>query len=560
LLLGGSGGRDQRLPANRRQASGPQVRPCRAAGPLLVTQLGGHPLQRREVLALTLASPELVKRAAGPVRLACDLPRANSTLTVASLANWIEAGGVQSDCTRQPNKRPIQHKIGTGCMAGYESDHEAPAIVEVLLDGATATGFGRIVRAMWWLPSPTYAAVQATLLDLGARDYLRLAVDESGGLTCRGVGPAAATGLAPFEHHVLQHAVGRLARGTVPAAALLPDTEGEDGRRWYSAFGDGVIDQARRLGLIRLRAPLLYRVTPAGRDFTQRWLRIRDRLATGRSARPLAVGAAVDDRMLAWAVVLHAADNVVAAMPRPEKGRVWSPGRDGWRKVLVSERVRRPLQRPPDVIAKDRRFAGHVVRRWIVSTGSYDAPDPHYYLAIDDHQSDVAFTWTVRADQYKRLPTGSIVFVAAVGVGGRLIGLRTRFEEYVGWYSWARRDLTADAIAAHAVATAATDALAAGHDWATAAAAAGRAADDNATLDRMRATYGTNHRYVEWFLWTRDRLSLPDEWCHETAAVAVRTLEAGGTNRDAVAAMLGRLPKWMIIPESLRSESERHQS
>lgn len=57
----------------------------------------------------------------------------------------------------------------------------------------TPTWLGRIVRAIPRRIALTPAAAQATLLDLAARDLLRIAVNEVGELTSDGAGSAPAT-------------------------------------------------------------------------------------------------------------------------------------------------------------------------------------------------------------------------------------------------------------------------------------------------------------------------------------------------------------------------------
>jgi len=103
------------------------------------------------------------------------------------------------------------------------------------------------------------------------------------------------------------------------------------------------------------------------------------------------------------------------------------------------------------------------------------------------------------------------------------------FDEYVAWYSWARTNLVRDATVCHVAAAAATHALAGGGGRDSAAVAARNAATDEAAIGGTRASYGSGHTYVEWFLWARDDLRLPDVRCHEAARAALESIAAGGS-------------------------------
>jgi hypothetical protein len=82
------------------------------------------------------------------------------------------------------------------------------------------------------------------------------------------------------------------------------------------------------------------------------------------------------------------------------------------------------------------------------------------------------------------------------------------FAGYATSYSWARANVSDDAIVCHTAAVAATHALTADDDREAAAEAARAAAWDEAALARTRAGYGPRHQYVEWFAWARDTLRL----------------------------------------------------
>jgi membrane protease YdiL (CAAX protease family) len=118
---------------------------------------------------------------------------------------------------------------------------------------------------------------------------------------------------------------------------------------------------------------------------------------------------------------------------------------------------------------------------------------------------------------------------------------RTTFDEYVSWYSWATTNLAGGPVVCHAAAAAATHALTVGCTRDLAAVVAHDAARDETTLDWAKAGYGPNERYVEWFIWARVNLRLPDERCHGAAQVALQTIAAGGTQQSATEAAT-RLP------------------
>ena len=139
---------------------------------------------------------------------------------------------------------------------------EAPAIVDLLVHAwkpARAAHVSRLqavrdhvdLLTHGW--KPTQAAPVATLLDLAARGHLLLVAEPANRLICRLPSSAPSEPLALFEQRVLQQVVNRMSGDGTPAAALLPDPEDEDGRRWYATFTLVVVDEARRLGLVRDR-------------------------------------------------------------------------------------------------------------------------------------------------------------------------------------------------------------------------------------------------------------------------------------------------------------------
>ncbi len=115
------------------------------------------------------------------------------------------------------------------------SGDEPPAVVSLLAGHLDSTGY------------------PATLLDLAARGWFRLAEPEPGRLMCLLPPDPPGQPLAPYEERAALHLARRAAgRGEVPAAALA---EGfADGQEAFSTtFHDEVVADARRRGLIRPR-------------------------------------------------------------------------------------------------------------------------------------------------------------------------------------------------------------------------------------------------------------------------------------------------------------------
>jgi hypothetical protein len=114
-----------------------------------------------------------------------------------------------------------------------------------------------------------------------------------------------------------------------------------------------------------------------------------------------------------------------------------------------------------------------------------------------------------------------------------MVDARSKFDEYVAWYSWAKTNLVRDTTVCHTAAAAATHAVARGRGRDNAAVAARDAAMDEAAIGWTRASYGSDHRYVEWFIWAKDNLRLSDTRCHEAARAALESIGAGGSQQCA---------------------------
>jgi hypothetical protein len=302
---------------------------------------------------------------------------------------------------------------------------EPPAIVDLLTQGWT----------------PTIAGPIATLLDLGARGYLRLLAEPSGRLFSQVPSPIPIPSepLTLFEQQLHQYAVGRSSGASAPAAALLPDPEDEDGKRWYATFNAGVIDEARRVGLVV--GPTLGRGiegTVLGRAAAGRWLGVRTALLTASQQRRFPEGGGrLKDRMLAWAVALGAAPDVHDALA-PADDWVWSSTGDRWREVWVSTSRKGSAQwwttkgRDPANMSGRLTLSGRVVRRWKMvqpETGAdppYSALYNHFFptcfLALDDGHNVEALVWRVNKSDYERLTLDSTVQVT-IDYKGRLVDI-----------------------------------------------------------------------------------------------------------------------------------------
>jgi hypothetical protein len=312
--------------------------------------------------------------------------------------------------------RHIRRSRLTAGPATLTPGPEVPAIVDLLTHG--------------WTPTPT--APIATLLDLAARGHIHLVAESSGQLICRVPGPGPSEPLAPFERQLLWHAGSRLSGDRTPAAALLPDPDDEDGDYWYSRFKPDVIDEARRLGLVR--APfwgLGMRGTDAGRAAASRWLGVRDALLSASSTLRLPeAGASLGDRMLAWAVALGAAPDVPGALAPAGHDWVWSSAGGQWRQVRItrssSDLLTLPWARSSEIMSQRRKVMCRVIRRWTMTHPSDQVytSNPRrtysYHVAVDDGRNEEALVWRVPRHVYKRLTRDSAVQVT-VDHEGRVV-------------------------------------------------------------------------------------------------------------------------------------------
>lgn len=302
------------------------------------------------------------------------------------------------------------HAVGAGADRPYATA-EAPAVVDLLLH-------------RW---GPTYAAPAATLLDLVARGHLELVSEPSGMLVGRAPSVVRPEPLTQFEEVLLRQVIGRLAGGSAPAPALLPYPRDQDAIAWYATFRAKVIDEARRMGLVRDHFPLFgRRLTPAGRAAAGRWVAARSAGPTAAARWPRQAGAALDDRSLAWAVALGAATDLRRAVT-PPAGPVWSPAGGRWHLVRVPWRPRgrapRWARAHPERVSGSSTFTGLVIRRWTVSSGTEYATYQTYNVAVDD--GALARAWRLPSGEYAKFATGDTVRVT--------IDHRGRLVEMVRW-------------------------------------------------------------------------------------------------------------------------------
>ena len=254
--------------------------------------------------------------------------------------------------------------------AAMDLGEEPPAVVDLLTSD--------------WRVTPD--AVPATLLDLAARDYVDLEQHGPGRTVCR-LRRTSAEGLEAYERMVLDHVAGLAVDGVVPAEALTTGPQ-DQSTRWWRAFRQAVVADARERGLARdrwsapvkafLRAAALVpaglgvlyanaaggldfgtigaglviwvvltssirlfgdqRDTPAGAEAAARWLGVRDYLGRNEVFPTLApASVAIWDRYLGYGAALGVATAALRALPMgaEDDHRAWSAYGGRWRVVKV---------------------------------------------------------------------------------------------------------------------------------------------------------------------------------------------------------------------------------
>jgi hypothetical protein len=250
---------------------------------------------------------------------------------------------------------------------------EPPAIVNLLVNGSRVT------------PN----AVQATLLDLAARDYIDVEEYDAGEhVICRLKQREPGSGLEPYTRIVLDHIRDEAVDGVIVAQAL---TTGEKGKAsaWWKAFRKAVVEDAKARGLsedrwgkpqwgiLRLaglaagglfvltaaranafEAAILVvlvvaaslntllikifgdqRLKPAGFDEAAHWLGVRAYLEQNQAFTEAPPGAVILwDRYMAYAAAMGLATKAIRALPMgvEDDRRAWSAYGGRWREVRVS--------------------------------------------------------------------------------------------------------------------------------------------------------------------------------------------------------------------------------
>jgi Predicted membrane protein (DUF2207) C-terminal domain len=393
--------------------------------------------------------------------------------TVAATVLWLVLLLAAAFATRPRDVDPAPATMDLG--------EESPAVVDLLTND--------------WRVTPD--AIPATLLDLAARGFVDLDQHGEGRTVCR-VRRTAGGGLASYERMVLDHVARLAVDGVVPAEALTTGPQ-DASAKWWRAFQDAVVEDARARGLTRdrwsrpverlLRVAALVpaglvvllanaviglnlgtvvaggvlwvalmglvrclrdqRDTSAGAEAAAGWLGVRAYLG-GNEVFPTLPPAAVAiwDRYLAYGAALGVATAALRALPMgaEDDHRAWSSYGGRWRVVRVSyPRPRLVWGRPPVVeflIGLAMAGAGYLLLRLMLSLRGWTDGLP----SGDEAGDWVRLVATVLA----------VVAVAVLGWGGwtalrALVDLGSRREvegQVVRLRSWRRGENEHDYFAA----------------------------------------------------------------------------------------------------------------
>jgi hypothetical protein len=297
-----------------------------------------------------------------------NLPQLDDPFLIAALVVvgvWLLLLGAFAFCTRSRRVEPGP--------ASMELRPEPPAIVNLLVNGSRVT------------PN----AVQATLLDLAAREFIDIEEYDAGQhIICRLKQREPDDRLESYTKIVLDHVEAEAVNGVIPAQALTTGVKGKSSA-WWRAFRTSVVRDAQfrsltedrwsrpQWGILRLaglaagglvvlvatRANAIepgvlvvltaalslntvlitifgdQRLKPAGLAEASHWLGVRSYLEQNRAFTEATPGAVtLWDRYMAYAAAMGLATKAIRALPMglEDDHRAWSAYGGQWREVRVS--------------------------------------------------------------------------------------------------------------------------------------------------------------------------------------------------------------------------------
>ncbi len=276
-----------------------------------------------------------------------------------------------------------------------------PATMELGDDPVPPAVAGFLVNA-WLTPDE---AAQGTLLDLGARHIIGFDQAQPGHTIVRVKEGADTASLTAYERRVLEHVRALASNGTVPGEALATWPQ-QDSAKWFTAFGNEVIDDARRRGLSRGRWPAWSRFTLSAAAAAPAILAAlaislappiqhRSGHTTDNGTVAFAVG------LFGW-VVLSAVHLFIRSQRDTPRGRVAAAHWLGVRRQLHADEVFPTL--PPAAIAIWDRYLGYGAALGCAGAAVRQLPlgaeDPHHAW------SSFGGRWRMVTVRYPRFRSG----------------------------------------------------------------------------------------------------------------------------------------------------------
>ena len=173
---------------------------------------------------------------------------------------------------------------------------DSPAVVNMLANDATVTA----------------SAFRATMIDLGARGWLRILPPDDDDEELARVRPSATAfqgdTLRPHERLVLQHVLARFTNDrAIPARYLAVDIRGP----WWRRFERLVIDEAVQAGLVRRRWVPTDLLVPAALWVVGAWCWWQ---ARSNGDNEIAVIDSINVRLVGWTIAIVLAASLVRAL------------------------------------------------------------------------------------------------------------------------------------------------------------------------------------------------------------------------------------------------------